>query len=392
MTTSLNPTDYVPKVRCGIDRIAADTAKIPEGRYGMVTAAHARTLDGRASRDLLHAKGLLSDLFSPEHGLDGVAAAGAEVDHAEDGMTGLPVHSLYKHGGAGDLIDPEVMDRLDGLIYDLPDLGVRFYTYIATCLQMLDAAAEHGKPVYILDRPNPLGGEIIEGTILDEADYSFVGPYSLPIRYGLTIGELATLYVNEKALDVDLHVITCEGWTRDMDLLDTGQIFTIPSPNIPNAASVLLYPGTCLIEGTNLSEGRGTGRPFTWFGAPYMDQEELAAALATCEHPGLAIRPQGYVPTFSKNKDEHCKGVALEIVDPKKLRPVRFMVEAIAVMRELYPEDFAFITNFGSNASFIERLMGRDLPADWSPARFVRQEAEDRKRFADRVKPYLLYD
>ena len=376
----------------GIDRIAGGEVTLPQERYGLVTAAHARSSDGRSSRQILHERLNIRCLFSPEHGLEGVAGAGDKVSSDIDQMTGLPVHSLYQHFGSGDLIPEAVLSGLDALIYDLPDVGVRFYTYISTCLQIIDAAAKHQKKLYILDRPNPLGGDVIEGVTLEERDFSFVGAFTLPIRYGLTVGELAGLYVKERQLDVDLEIITCKGWQRNQCLPETNAIFTIPSPNIPNWQATALYPGTCLIEGTNLSEGRGTTRPFTWFGAPWIDQEELAAALNKLDHPGLAIRPQGFIPASSKNKDQHCKGVAIELVDYSQVRIVRFMVEAIATIKELYPEDFRFIQAFGSKVSFIERLMGKRFVEEGWPVRDFKQlEDESIADFKDRVKSILLY-
>lgn len=381
-------------VRSGIDRIMSGDVTLPQQRYGLVTAAHARTLDGTAGRKALAGRIELTGLFSPEHGLEGVAMAGDKVSSDTDRMTGLPVHSLYQTQGEQELLPPEVLDTLDAFIYDLPDVGTRFYTYISTCLQILDAAAKHGKAVYILDRPNPLGGEVIEGLTQQEKDFSFVGAYTLPIRYGLTVGELAKLYVSEQNLDIKLEVIACEGWTRSQYHPDTGQVFMIPSPNIPNWQTAVLYPGTCLIEGTNLSEGRGTARPFTWFGAPWIDQEELCEALNTLDHPGIAIRPQGYIPTYSKNKDQHCQGVALEITDHHAVRSVRFMVEAIAKVKELYPKDFAFINPWTEGGvSFIERLMGQDfVAASWKTEGFAAKEQADREVYLARVKPYLIYE
>lgn len=381
-----------PHVLSGIDRVIAGQVTLPKQRYGLVTAAHARTLDGTSSRQALAEHVELTYLFSPEHGLEGVAMAGDKVSSDTDRMTGLPVQSLYQSHGADELIPQDVMGKVDAFIYDLPDVGVRFYTYISTCFQILEAAAASGKPVYILDRPNPLGGEVFEGMTQKEKDYNFIGAYSLPIRYGLTMGELANLYVSEKKLNVELEIVECDGLKRSMYYPDTGQVFTIPSPNIPNWETTVLYPGTCLIEGTNLSEGRGTGRPFTWFGAPWIDQEELATALSKLDHPGLAIRAQGYIPTYSKNKDQHCQGVALEITDHQAVRSVKFMVEAIDVIKALYPDEFEFINPWQTNVASIERHMGSDFLKDgWKTDAFAQQEQADIEAFRERVKPFYLY-
>lgn len=382
------------KVLNGIDLIAAGLIFLPDINYGLVTAGHARTAEGISSRKILAERLNILHLFSPEHGLEGVAAAGKEVGSSVDSMTNLPVHSLYQHSKQGDLIEADVIDSIDAFIYDLPDLGTRFYTYIATCLQIIDVCAKHKKKLYILDRPNPLGGEIIEGIALAKDDYSFVGPYSLPNRYGLTIGELARLYIKEQAIDIELEVVQCIGWRRDMLFPETNQVFSIPSPNIPNWQTAVFYPGTCLIEGTNLSEGRGTARPFTWFGAPYIDQEELFLALDKLDHPGFAIRPQGYIPSFSKNKDLHCKGVALEITDAKEVRALKFMVEAIDTIRKLYPDDFEFLNAGTSTVAFIDRLMGQEFTKarDFDPAWFAEEENKSIAAFRARIKDALLYD
>ncbi|MDI9468708.1 MAG: DUF1343 domain-containing protein [Bacillota bacterium] len=377
----------------GIDRVVSGEVRLPDRRYGLVTAAHARTGEGRSSRLALGGHARIACLFSPEHGLDGVAGAGDSVGDSRDGLTGLPVYSLYRQQGQDELIPAATLDTIDAFLYDLPDIGVRFYTYISTCLQVLEIAARTGKAVFILDRPNPLGGLVLEGLTLAPEDFNFIGPYSLPIRYGLTIGELATLYAAEQELELDLEVIRVAGWRRGMLQPDTGQVFTIPSPNIPNWQTALCYPGTCLIEGTNLSEGRGTPRPFTWFGAPWIRQEELARILDELPHPGLAIRPQGYIPTASKQAGLHCQGIALEITDAAELRSVAFMVRAIDCIRALYPDDFRFIAPEETSVAAIRRHMGRSFVEDgWQVADFAYRERKDHAAFRARVAPRLLYE
>lgn len=381
------------RVLNGIDQVTSGLIFLPDVRYGLLTAGHARTIEGQSSRKLICERLDVLHLFSPEHGLEGVAAAGKEVSSTVDSMTGLPVHSLYQHSKGGDLIEASVLEEIDAFIYDLPDIGARFYTYISSCLQIIDLCAEKNKKLYILDRPNPLGLQSIEGITLEEEDYSFVGPYSLPNRYGLTIGELARLYIHEKQLSVDLEVIPCIGLERDMIFPEMKQIFSIPSPNIPNWETAILYPGTCLIEGTNLSEGRGTSRPFTWFGAPYIDQEELCDALSKLNPEGIELRPQGFIPTYSKHEGEHCKGVSIEIMHPKYVRPVRFMVEAIDVIRNLYPEDFEFLNAGKSTVAFIDRLMGKEFTQnqDWDPHYFRNNEKKSIEEFKARTKNILIY-
>ena len=377
-------------VKSGIDRVVENPALLDDLRYGMVTAAHARTLDGRSSRACIAEIKNLVSLFGPEHGLEGVAAAGDSVGHSVDSLTGLPVYSLYKsHSDTS--MSTDALTDIDAFIYDLPDLGTRFFTYIATCLQLIDIAAEHQKKLYILDRPNPLGGEIIEGITLDTDHFSFVGPYTLPVRYGLTVGELAKLYIAEKNITIDLEIITCDGWKRSQLFPETGQIFSVPSPNIPNFNAAVLYPGTCLIEGTNLSEGRGTSRPFTWFGAPWIDQEALVVELNKLEHPGIELRPQSFVPLTSKNEGKPCRGIAIEVTDPHAVRAHRFMVQAIERIEAMYPEYFAYFALPGSK-SFMDRLMGQRYQDKLIYDNFNADEEEAVNAFRERIAAHLDYE
>lgn len=378
-----------------IDLIDLDKVILPNLRYGLVTAQHARTKSGVPSRVVLNNKVLLKKLFSPEHGLDGLARAGEKVSSSVDPLTGLPVYSLYQEKPGNELnntSDPHT--DIDAILYDLPDIGARFYTYIATCLQVAEYCAMHKKKFIVLDRFNPLGGTIIEGLTLQEEDYSFVGPYSLPNRYGLTIGELVKLYISEKSLDLDLTVIEIHNWRRDMLFPDTSHVFVMPSPNIPNWQTALLYPGTCLIEGTNLSEGRGTPRPFTWFGAPYIQQEELIQVLDKIPHPGLSLRPQGFIPTFSKNEGLPCPGIAIEITNHKDARPVSFMVEVLSSLKELYPEDFQFLQSTNKALAFIHRLMGIEFTErqQWNLDYFNKQVISDTQCYKERINRILLYE
>lgn len=384
-------------VRNGIDRIADGSVSLDAGRCALLTAAHARTRDGRSSRVVLQEHTELQWLFSPEHGLYGVAGAGEEVASSQDPLTGLPVFSLYSKNPAEQRIPEEITEAIDAVIYDLPDVGARFYTYVASCLQMVEYCAAEGKKLIILDRVNPLGSAV-EGMCLKEEDYSFVGPYSLPNRYGLTIGELVSLYVTEQAIDLEFEIVRCRGWERSMLFPETGQVYTIPSPGLPNWEAALLYPGTCLFEGMNLSEGRGTPRPFSWIGAPYIDQEQLAEVLQEVLDPnryGLALRPQGYVPASSKYQGEHCQGIAIEILDPRRVRPVAFVMELVDQLRQLYPDDFEFLGSDKGVAKAIapiERLMGHEiLDEDWNLEFYRARAREDEVRFRERAEKILLY-
>ncbi len=398
------------RVLSGIDRLARGHVSLPDQRYGLVTASSARTEEGLSSRALLHERYQITWLFSPEHGLDGTAKEGEDVASGRDRLTGLPVFSLYQQGllapakaasaqaGAEAatarkaLVPDEIVEEIDCFLYDLPDLGVRYYTYISTLLQVIELCAEKGKGLIILDRPCPLGGEVLEGLPLVPSDFSFVGAYSLPVRYGLTAGELAILYGREKGLALDLQVIEVQGWTRSEMIFDTGRVFDIPSPNMPNRESALLYPGTCLIEGTNLSEGRGTSRPFSWFGAPWIDHENLCRELRKLDHQGLALRPVGFTPSASKYQGETCYGIALEITDPSVVRALAFMIETLGVLKALYPEELEFPTFPGAEQPFMARLLGKALTeGEWPIWDFREQEARETKTFRARTQGNLLY-
>lgn len=372
-------------VRTGLDRIADGEVKLPKQRYGFVTAAHARSADGQSARLILQDN--LRYLFSPEHGLDGAAPAGQKVQSSRDSLTGLPVHSLYQSMGE-ETIPGSISEELDAIIYDLPDVGVRFYTYVSTFLQILDLCAELGKPLFVLDRPNPLGGEILEGPVLKADELSFVGAYTLPIRYGLTIAEIGKLYIHEKNLSVEFEVIECDGWQRTMLFPETGQVFTIPSPNLPNFAACLLYPGTCLFEGTNLSEGRGTARPFSWFGAPYIDRQDLFEFAQTLDAPGIAFRPQSYLPSSSKHSGEVCHGLAIEVLDPKAVRMTQTVLQILDHLDERY-EAFEILAPFDpTSVTFMHRLLGKDgIQAPYS-----KETAEDHEVFRQRMQNCLIYD
>ncbi len=405
-------------VLSGIDTWERGQVTLPDFRYGLVTSSAARTLEGKSSRALLHEKLTMTWLFSPEHGLDGTAKEGESVGNGLDPLTGLPVYSLYQHQAAGmaantnlqsgtqqadatdtkenpqggKLIPEPILADMDCFLYDLPDLGVRYYTYISTLLQIIDVCEASSKPLIILDRPCLLGGEVVEGVALAKADFSFVGAYSLPVRYGLTAGELATLYCREQRYRLVPQIIRVSGWSRAETIFETGRVFDIMSPNMPNQESALLYPGTCLIEGTNLSEGRGTARPFSWFGAPWLDAEMIVKDLNQLAHPGLALRPTGFVPSASKYAGEACRGIALEVTEPGEVRAVAFMMEAIGLIKNRYPDKFSFPRFDGADVPFMQRLVGRELAAaEWPIQDFSELEARGTAAFRTRTKDLLIY-
>lgn len=350
-------------MKLGIDRLLQHdlpeplAAKLRRSRIGMLTndlALTSQLTRGRAS--LADAGWSLDLLFGPEHGLDGRAREGELVSGGVDRVTGIPVRSLY---GADVRPAPEDLSGLDVVLVDLPDVGARFYTYIWTMSHMLEACADAGVSVVVLDRPNPLGGRLdqAEGPMLDEAAQSLVGRWSMPIRHGLTIGELARHWVRTRGIDVELDVVAVDGWERTQTAIGRQELTWMPpSLNLPSAATTLLYPGTCLAEGVNVSEGRSTAVPFRVIGAPFIDAEDYAQAVNALELPGLAASPYGFTPLVRDHAGQACEGVILHVTDAEALRPVHTGVRLLSLLAELYPD------------SLVERsLVPMPGESDWSP-------------------------
>lgn len=353
----------------GIDRLLHDDLPQPlrdrlrGARIGMLTNDLALTSALTRGRAGLSDAGYpLTLLFSPEHGLDGRAREGELVDDLRDPLTGLPVRSLY---GADVRPAPADLAALDIVLVDLPDVGARFYTYIWTMSHLLEACAEAGVAVVVLDRPNPLGGRLdqAEGPMLDEAANSLVGRWTMPIRHGLTIGELARHWVRTRRIGVELHIVAVQGWTRDQTALGRQELTWMPpSPNLPSAATALLYPGTCLAEGVNVSEGRSTAVPFRVIGAPFIDAEEYTAAFVELALPGVTASPYGFTPLVRDHAGEACQGLLLHVTDPFAFRPVHTGVRLLSLLAALYPEaltERALVPMPGESAwSPLEKLFG----------------------------------
>ena len=341
----------------GLDVLAAEGHPALVGaRVGLVTNHTGVDRRLRHGIDILRGRLRLAALFAPEHGIRGEAQAGAPIGASVDARTGLPVHSLY---GESRRPRAESLRSLDALLFDVQDVGVRYATYASTCLLCLEAAAEAGVPLVILDRPNPLGG-VVEGSILDPAFASFVGAHPVPIRHGLTIGELARLAAAERGLP-DPVVVPIRDWRREVWQDETGLPWVQPSPNLPTLDSLTLYPGTCLIEGTSVSEGRGTTRPFELVGAPWLDAHALADELTARALPGVAFRPAWFVPSFSKHAGVTCAGVQIHVLDRRAIRSVDLGLHLIDALRWVGGSDFAWRTD-GEGGYFVDRLLGSDRP------------------------------
>lgn len=393
---------HSPNVQTGLDvLISRALAPLRNKRVGLITNPTGRTRDGRPVADvLMEAQEVeLVALFGPEHGVRGNAPDGLHVASGTDPRTGgLPVWSLY---GETCKPTPGMLEGLDILIYDIQDVGARFYTFISTLSLCAEAAFEAGIEFIVLDRPNPITGTKVEGNLLDRAFSSFVGLHPIPIRHGLTVGELATLFMEEGWLNHDirgaLRVIPMEGWKRAMWFDETGLNWVPPSPNMPSLATATVYPGTCLIEGTNVSEGRGTPRPFEIIGAPWIHGQHLVALLNQKDLPGVTFEPIRFTPVDiphvarpPKYKGQLCEGVFLRVTDREVFKPVRTGLHLLWAIRTTYPFYFAWWTDA------IDRLAGtdalrRDLEDGADPEEIVVRWKSDVERFHHIRQPYRLY-
>jgi uncharacterized protein YbbC (DUF1343 family) len=328
-------------------------------------------------------------LFSPEHGIRGQEEGGRRIGDDTDEKTGLPIHSLY---GETRKPTPAMLEGLDALLFDIQDIGARYYTYVSTMALGMEAAGEAGIPFFVLDRPNPIGGLAVQGSVLDPAFATFVGMFPVPMRHGMTPGELALMYVGEFGLRAEVHVIPAEGWTRDMLFFDTGLPWIAPSPNMPSLESALHYPGTCLFEGTNLSVGRGTEMAFQVVGAPWLDEAGLALALAEYDLPGVsfeAIRFTPLSPGDGKFAGEEIGGVRLMFTGPE-YDPT---LAALALLRETLRMSEG---HWEWRVGHFDRLAGTDLLREGLLAGRSLSELREGwdnalEAFRRAREPYLLY-
>src|SRR5216684_2558589 len=359
------------------------------------------------TRDLTHARSAigairgvkLGRLFAPEHGLTGAAQDLVSVGAERDALTHLPVVSLYGKRLAQLAPEPRALAGLGALVVDLQDIGARYYTFVWTMALTMRAAARVGLPVVVLARRNPLGGEKLEGNMPDPRFASFVGLHPLPTRHGMTIGELAGYLNDTHGLGCDLTVVPMLGWQRAMLWEDTGLPWVAPSPNMPTPDTARVYPGGCLVEGTNLSEGRGTTRPFEWIGAPYLDGPRLARALERRGLPGVRFRPVGFEPAFHKWKSQRCGGVQVHVTDAARFKPFATYLALIAEARRQAPRHFRWRRppyefervrlpmDLLCGGPAIRRALERGVPL----ARLETSWRPDLVRFARERRPYLLY-
>jgi uncharacterized protein YbbC (DUF1343 family) len=336
------------KVQTGLDNINEHQHLFKNKRIGIVTNHTAYNSNQKHITSVfIEIEGVtVSALFGPEHGIRGSEEAGAKIDSENDPLRDIPIYSLY-----GETRKPtvEMLKNIDVLVFDIQDVGARFYTYIYTMALAMEAVGEQEKPFIVLDRPNIINGETVEGNILEKEFATFVGLYPIPVRYGMTVGELATMFNEEgwlaNGVKADLTVISLKNWHRKLWYDQTGLKFVKPSPNIPDLNSATIYPGTCLIEGTNASEGRGTESPFQVIGAPWIEPAKLAIQLNALNLPGVVFQDTSFTPVSiagaslnPKHKDKQCFGVRIRVTDRERFQPYRTGIHIVNTIYQMYPD------------------------------------------------------
>ena len=377
-------------VKFGIDRVEA-YRELLAGRVALITAPSGRTADNHSTIDRLKAVCDLVLLLAPEHGVRGDKGAGELFEDCIDQPSGLPMMSLYRKGSKG--LSRQALERFDTLVYDIQDVGCRYYTFIYTLRNAMADCAGAGKRLVVLDRGNPLGGTV-EGTTLQGAYGSFVGCWEMPQRYGLTCGEFARMVNGEEAIGCDLCVVPCEGLTREMTFRDWGRLWVMPSLAMPRFETALLYPGTCLLEGTTWSEGRGTADPFAIVGAPGVDADRFSDGFNGLGLPGVVATPVYFVPNSSKHQGKTCGGAHLHVTDERALRPVEVGYRLLELAKTMFPETFSLLPPYTEGGKpFISLLQGGPELEDpcWTADRLLERQEMDCAAFAKKAEPYRLY-
>jgi uncharacterized protein YbbC (DUF1343 family) len=390
------------RVKIGAEILIEKHLDLIKGKkIGIVTNHTGILPDGRHIVDVLNEiEGVkIVALFGPEHGIRGEVPDGKSISHGVDAKTGIPVFSLY-----GEVKKPteEMLKDIDVLIFDIQDVGARFYTYISTMSYCMEACAEMGKKFIVLDRPNPIRGVYVDGPILEPRFKSFVGLHPIPVAHGMTVGELAKMFNDEgwlkNAVKADLTVVKMENYSRKMWFDQTGLPWVKPSPNMMTLKTAIVYTATCFIEGTNVSEGRGTQHPFEWIGAPWIDGEKLAKELNYYKLPGVKFEPISFTPTDiekvtvdPKYEGEKCGGVYLNVYDREKFEPVKVGVYILYALKKLYPDKFKWRT------AGQDRLWGTDkvrlmIDEGKKPDEIIKTWEDDVKKFLSIRQKYLLYN
>lgn len=363
----------------GIDCIEKADVWLKDKRVGLITNYTGLTTNFKRTADVVNERYNLTKLFAPEHGLYGTLQAGDDVGNTVDVKTNLPVISMFSEENQIDF------SGLDVICYDIQDLGLRFYTHISVLANAMKECGRIGIPLVVFDRFNPLGLDRVSGTLLEEKYSSFVGMYPVPSQYGLTTGEYA-LYINEQQnINCDLHIVSCQDLKRSDSFSTLNIPWIAPSPNIPTFETAIVYVGTVLFEGTNISEGRGTTKPFEYIGAPFIDGLQLADTMNSKQFPGVWFREIQFVPTFSKYKDICCNGVQIHITDYDKFDSFLCGLSLLDTIRHLYKE-------FECD-EFLNNLLGTDafIGKDFDLQLFAQEQNMKISSFTNRVKPYYLY-
>jgi len=367
---------------------------------GVITNHTAVSRKGEHLVDLLHAAAgvTVGAIFAPEHGFRGNFQGGDAIPGEVDAITGAPIYSLY---GTTRKPDAAMLQGLDILIFDIQDVGARFYTYISTMGTVLEAGAQYGLPVMILDRPDPIGREL-GGNVLDEGYESFVGRYKIPIRYGMTVGELARMIIGENMIpglgSVELHVVECEGWQADSYWQQTDLTWIPTSPNMRNTNETLTYPGLCLLEGVRISEGRGTDEPFEIVGTPYMDADLVIRELQATDLQGFSLEPVNFIPVdlpgVAMNpifKGEEVHGFRIKVTDPASFKPVEFLIHLLVIIKKNYPEHFGWRNERGPDRLWGGAGLRKMIDAGYSAAEIIASYQVELEEFAEIRDPYLIY-
>jgi uncharacterized protein YbbC (DUF1343 family) len=365
----------------GIERAEALDKALLNKRIGLITNPTGVDRNLKSTIDILSDKYRVCALYAAEHGVRGNIQAGGRVDTYVDEKTGLKVYSLYQNEPTD-----KMLADIDVILYDMQDVGVRFYTYIYTLTSLMEAAARYGKSVIVLDRYNPIGLTRVEGALLRDEFTSGVGKYGLPARYALTVGELAR-YVNDVGnINCELTVIPCKNLKRSDDFRTLGVDWVLPSPNLPSYESALAYVGTVLMEGTNMSEGRGTTKPFEMLGAPYLRSAEVIKYIASLNLKGFKLRECCFTPTFSKHAGELCRGFQIHITDADSFEPFALCIFMLDYIRKTHSE-------LTFRKDFFNKLLGTDefFSDNFNAESFINEQNEALKSFATQIKGYFIY-
>lgn len=380
------------KLKLGIDRIE-EFLHIFEGkRVGLITNPTGVDSNLRSTIDILSEKTNLVALYSPEHGVRGDIQAGEKVEDYVDEKTGVKVYTLY---GKNKKPSKEVLEDIDLLAIDIQDVGSRLYTYLYTMAYCMQSAKEFGKQFIVFDRPNPVGGEVVEGNLVKESFTSFVGLYPIPYRYGLTFGEVANFFNKEFDIKCNLTVVPMNGWKREMVYEDTGLEWIVPSPNMPTVETAFVYNSTCIFEGTNISEGRGTAKPFEFLGAPWLNAHKLADTMNEKELSGVVFRPIYFTPTFSKHKDQLCKGVQIHVLDRKSFNAIQVALHLLREVRLQDKEKFEYLAPYTEKGKhMIDYNTGSDYirTHEFNPDEVYKEWQQEAESFKAIKIAYHLYN